>query len=190
MPLWSRQESCALSSPFPTVAILLSSYPFLVSGMLLCWWIADAVQPHDMVNPETKNGVMMLQLDWWGFGSSFLLATRSLTPWTGAISSSFGIVSFVEYEEMGCWCRSWVDFFFFNDFLFIIHSQWNTLFSTDKSRAHKNLSVLHQFSWILYSWSDTKIDVFWNLMLCNSFLLLYRKTEGRSNFFQFMKVLR
>lgn len=191
MPLWSRQESCALSSPFPIAAILLSSYPFLISGMLLCWWITDVVQPLDMVNREIKNGVMMLQLDWWGFGSSFLLAAWSLTPWAGAISSSFGIASFVDYEEMSCWCRSWVDFFFLiYDFLFKIHSQWNTLFSTDKSRAQKNLSALYQFNWILYSLFDTKIDFCWNLMLCNTFLLLYRKTEERSNFFHFMKVLR
>lgn len=123
MPLWSRQESCALSSPFPIAAILLSSYPFLISGMLLCWWITDVVQPLDMVNTEIKNGVMMLQLDWWGFGSSFLLAAWSLTPWAGAISSSFGIASFVDYEEMSCWCRSWVDFFFFK---FMISSSKST----------------------------------------------------------------
>lgn len=115
MLLWYRQESCALSSPLPSVARLSSSYPCLISGMLLCWWIADAVQSLDMVNTETKKkkGQWCCSLiDKVLEAVSFLLPEVSHLE-LDAISSSFGITSSVDYEEMSCWCRSWADFFLF-----------------------------------------------------------------------------
>lgn len=185
MLLWYRQESCALSSPLPSVARLSSSYPCLISGMLLCWWIADAVQSLDLVNTETKKkkGQWCCSLiDKVLEAVSFLLPEVSHLE-LDAIGSSFGITSSVDYEEMSCWCRSWADFFFVWDFLFRIHSQRNTLFSTDKSRAQR--IFLPFISSIGYWTPDLtlKIDFCWNLMLCNSFLLLHGKTEGRSTFF-------